>query len=86
MLKGSGNCRIRGRIISKMLPDVDSSYTADFYEYGNFINQTGNGDPLESIIVTASQPFCTTNGPDEFFLCVRTIISCARKLEWNVER
>lgn len=84
MLKGSGNCRIRGRIINPNGShfDVDSSYTADFYEYGNFINQAGNGDPLESIIVTASQPFAQLTWSDEFFVRKGQVIRFAPE-SWN---
>jgi type IV secretory pathway VirB6-like protein len=57
MLRGSGVCNIRGRIINPTAShfDIDTGYTADFYEYDAFNAVTSN-DPLNSLSVTATPP------------------------------
>jgi type IV secretory pathway VirB6-like protein len=83
MLRGSGNCNIRGRIINPNgnHVDVDTSYTADFYEYDNFLAAASN-DPLNSISVSASPPLGQLQWSDSFFARKGQILRFAPQ-SWN---
>ena len=69
MLRGSGNCTIKGRVINPngSRTDIDSSYTADFYEYDHFSSSLSN-DPLENLSVTASPSLGSLNWSNKIFL------------------
>lgn len=65
MLRGSGNCTIQGRVINPngSQTDLDSSYTADFYENDTFGIATSK-DPLSSLSVPATP---TSVSPDNYW-------------------
>ncbi len=68
-LRGVGSCNIKGRIINPNGSSLglDSSYTADFYEYQNFTQNLGT-DPLENLSVIASPAIGNLTWSNEVFL------------------
>ncbi len=84
MLRGSGNdCNIRGRIINPNgnHVDVDASYTADFYEYDDFLAATSS-DPLNLVNVPASPPLGQLQWSNSFFVRKGQILRFAPQ-SWN---
>lgn len=80
---GGNNCTLKGRIInpSGNHQDIDTNYTADFYEYDPF-SAASSADPLNSLTVPPSSSLGVMSWSNRVFLRKGQIIRLSPE-SWN---